>query len=116
MRLEWKLLTALRCWSPQQHLHRDKRKPRRVRPRNSVLLPITFGQGRWSAYVGTGPGINFVHQGVGTTDISFSNFDYETSLNVFSGVRFRNGTFAEVKATLWAPSLPTLRMILGYTF
>ena len=79
-------------------------------------LPITLRQGRWSAYVGTGPGINFVHQGVEHRDFSFSNFDYETSLNVFTGVQFRRGTFAELKATLWAPSVPTLRVIIGYTF
>jgi hypothetical protein len=31
-------------------------------------LPISFRHGRWSAYVGAGPGLNFVHQesGVGT--------------------------------------------------
>jgi hypothetical protein len=79
-------------------------------------LPITFRHGRWSAYVGAGPGLNFVHQGVGRRDISFSNFDYETGLNVFSGMRFRRGTFVEVKTTLWARSVPTLRLIFGYTF
>ena len=79
-------------------------------------LPITFRQGRWSAYAGAGPGLNFIHQGVDKRDISFSNFDYQTGLNVFSGVRLRNGTFAEVKASLWATGVPTLRLILGYTF
>jgi len=79
-------------------------------------LPITFQQGRWSAYVGAGPGLNFVHQGVGTRDISFGNFDYETSFNIFTGVRVRKGAFVEVKTALWAPSVPTLRMIFGYTF
>ena len=79
-------------------------------------LPITFRQGRWSAYVGTGPGLNFIHQGVDKRDISFSNFDYETGLNVFTGVRFRRGTFAEVKTSLWAHGVPTLRMMFGYTF
>ena len=79
-------------------------------------LPITFRQGRWSAYVGAGPGLNFIHQGVGTRDISFSNFDYQTGLNFFTGVRFRRGTFAEVKTSLWAPGVPTLRLMFGYTF
>lgn len=79
-------------------------------------LPVTFRQGRWSAYVGAGPGLNFIHQGVGKRDISFSNFDYQTGLNVFSGVRFRRGTFAEVKTSLWAEGVPTLRMMFGYTF
>ena len=79
-------------------------------------LPITFRQGRWSAYVGAGPGLNFIHQGVGTRDISFSNFDYQTGLNFFAGVRFRRGTFAEVKTSLWAQGVPTLRLMFGYTF
>jgi hypothetical protein len=79
-------------------------------------LPITLRQGRWSAYAGAGTGLNFVHQGVDKSDVSFSNFEYQTGLNVFSGVRFRNGTSAEVKASLWATGVPTLRLILGYTF
>jgi hypothetical protein len=79
-------------------------------------LPISFRQGCWSAYVGAGAGLNFIHQGVGKRDISFSDFNYETGLNFFSGVRFRRGTFAEVKTSLWAPGVPTLRLMFGYTF
>jgi hypothetical protein len=79
-------------------------------------LPISFRHGRWSAYVGAGPGLNFVHQGIGRRDVDFGNFDYDTSLNVFSGLRFRRGTFVEVKTSLWAPAVPTLRLIFGYTF
>ena len=79
-------------------------------------LPITFRQGRWSAYVGAGPGLNFIHQGVGKREISFSDFNYETGLNFFGGVRFRRGTFAEVKTSLWAHGVPTLRLMFGYTF
>ena len=79
-------------------------------------LPISFRQGRWSAYVGAGPGLNFIHQGVDNRDISFSNFNYDTGLNFFSGVRFRGGTFAEVKTSLWAQGVPTLRLLFGYTF
>ena len=79
-------------------------------------LPFSFRHGRWSAYVGAGPGLNFVHQGIGRRDVDFGNFDYDTSLNVFSGLRFRRGTFVEVKTSLWAPAVPTLRLIFGYTF
>ena len=79
-------------------------------------LPISFRHGRWSAYVGAGPGLNFVHQGIGRRDVDFGNFDYDTSFNVFSGLRFRRGTFLEVKTSLWAPAVPTLRLIFGYTF
>lgn len=79
-------------------------------------LPITFRHGRWSAYVGAGPGLNFIHQGVGTRDISFSNFNYETGFNIFSGIQFRRGTFGEVKTSLWANGVPTLRFVFGYNF
>jgi hypothetical protein len=79
-------------------------------------LPINIRHGRWSAYVGAGPSLNFVHQGLERRDVDFGNFEFESGLNVFSGVRFRKGTFAEVKTNLWAHSVPTLRLIIGYTF
>jgi len=79
-------------------------------------LPINIRHGRWSAYVGAGPSLNFVHQGLERREVDFGNFEFESGLNVFSGVRFRKGTFAEVKTNLWAHSVPTLRLILGYTF
>jgi hypothetical protein len=79
-------------------------------------LPINFRHGRWSSYVGAGPSFNFIHQGLERRDIDFGNFEYETGLNVFTGVRFRRGTFVEVKTNLWAHSVPVLRMIFGYTF
>jgi hypothetical protein len=79
-------------------------------------LPVTFREGRWSSYVGAGAGLNFIHQGIGRSDISFSNFEYQTGMNVFTGVKFRRGTFAEVKTSLWARGVPTLRLAFGYTF
>lgn len=79
-------------------------------------LPVSFREGRWSSYVGAGIGLNFIHQGVDKRDISFSNFDYQTGLNLFTGVRFRGGTFAEVKTSLWARGVPTVRLMFGYTF
>jgi hypothetical protein len=42
-------------------------------------LPISFRHGRWSAYVGAGPELNFVHQGIGRRDVDFGNFDSDTS-------------------------------------
>jgi hypothetical protein len=79
-------------------------------------MPINSRHGRWSSYVGAGPSFNFVHQGLERRDVDFGNFEFETGLNVFSGVRFRRGTFVEVKTNLWAHSVPTLRLIFGYTF
>lgn len=79
-------------------------------------LPFTARTGRWSSYVGAGPSLNFVHQGLERRDIDFGNFDYETGFNIFTGLQFRRGTFAEVKTSLWAHPVPTLRLIFGYTF
>jgi hypothetical protein len=79
-------------------------------------LPLNFRHGRWSSYVGAGPALNFIHQGLERREIDFGNFEYDTGLNVFAGVRFRRGTFVEVKTSLWAKSVPTLRLIFGYTF
>jgi hypothetical protein len=83
--------------------------------------PITSRRGDWSSYIGAGPSLNFIHQSFQTRageqrDISFSNFDYQTGFNIFTGVQFRSGTFFEVKTSLWAHPSPTLRLILGYNF
>jgi hypothetical protein len=79
-------------------------------------LPINLRHGRWSTYVGAGPSLNFVHQGLERREVDFGNFEFESGLNIFTGVRFRRGTFVEAKTNLWAHSVPTLRLIFGYTF
>ena len=80
-------------------------------------LPLSARQGRWSAYVGGGPSMNFIHQNFEHgRDIDFGNFDYETGLNVLTGIQFRKGTFFEVKTSLWSRPAPTMRLIFGYTF
>jgi len=80
-------------------------------------LPITARQGRWSAYAGAGPALNFIHQSFnGSRSFSFGSFDYETGLNVLTGFQSRRGTFVELKTSLWSHPAPTLRLIVGYTF
>lgn len=80
-------------------------------------LPVTARHGRWSAYVGGGPSLNFIHQNFqGGRDIDFGNFDYETGLNILSGLQFRKGTFFEVKTSLYSRPAPVMRLIFGYTF
>jgi hypothetical protein len=80
-------------------------------------LPITARQGRWSAYAGAGPALNFIHQSFsGPRKINFRNFDYETGFNVLAGLQSRRGTFVELKTSLWSHPAPTLRLIVGYTF
>jgi hypothetical protein len=83
-------------------------------------LPISARQGRWSAYIGAGPGFNFLHQnfqsGTGGNRIDFGEFHSDTGLNILGGVRFRRGTFVELKTTVYSNPAPTLRLIFGYNF
>jgi hypothetical protein len=82
-------------------------------------LPISPARGRWSAYVGGGPGFffsdqNFERAAEGDRDINFDDFDFNAGLNVFTGIEFRNGFFMEAKTTVYAS--PHLRLIVGYNF
>jgi hypothetical protein len=84
-------------------------------------LPISSRQGRWSAYFGAGPALNFINQDFErskgeSSGVSFSDFTYDTGFNVLTGLQFRKGTFFELKTSLWSKPAPTLRLIFGYTF
>jgi hypothetical protein len=84
-------------------------------------LPISPRQGRWSAYIGAGPGFTFLHQSFQSTqgqgrNIDFGNFDFNTGFNILTGVQFRRGTFFEVKSSVYSRPAPTLRLIFGYNF
>jgi hypothetical protein len=73
--------------------------------------------GNWTPYVGAGPAMIFIHQSLnGGRNISFSNFDYETGLNVLAGMQSRKGTFVELKTSLYSGPAPKLRLIIGYNF
>jgi hypothetical protein len=84
-------------------------------------LPISPRRGRWSPYIGAGPGFTFLHQnferkaGSGR-DIDFGQFDFDTGLNILTGVQFRRGTFVEIKSSVYSRPAPTLRLIFGYNF
>jgi hypothetical protein len=81
-------------------------------------LPISTRGGRWSAYIGAGPGFNFLHQNFEEQEdgIDFGDFDYQTGFNILSGVQFRRGTFFEVKTSIYSRPAPVLRLIFGYNF
>jgi hypothetical protein len=73
--------------------------------------------GNWTPYVGGGPAMIFIHQSLNQgRDISFSNFDYETGLNVLAGMQSRKGAFVELKTSLYSGPAPKLRVIVGYNF
>jgi len=83
-------------------------------------LPISSRRGRWSAYFGLGPGFNFLHQNFernnGGSRIDFGEFHSDTGLNILGGLRFRSGTFVELKTSVYSNPAPTLRLIVGYNF
>jgi hypothetical protein len=84
-------------------------------------LPIRARRQNWSAYVGAGPALTFLHQsferqqGQGR-NIDFGNFDFDTGFNILTGVRLRRGTFVEIKTSLYARPAPTFRLIFGKDF
>jgi hypothetical protein len=79
-------------------------------------LPMTSRFEQSSMYFGAGPAFNFAQQSFGHNDISFSDFRYDSALNILVGVQRRSGLFAEVKASVFANPAPSLRLIVGYTF
>ena len=83
-------------------------------------LPVVSRRAAWSAYIGAGPGLTFLHQNFERTagegrNIDFGNVDYDTGFNILTGV-LRRGTFFEVKTSLYSRPAPTLRFIFGYNF
>ena len=79
-------------------------------------MPITSRTGRWDMYVGGGPAFNFAEQSFGNRDVSFSDFRYDSALNILVGVQYRSGMFAEVKSSIYADPAPSFRLIFGYNF
>jgi len=91
-----------------------------INPEVIYRLPISSRQGRWSAYVGVGPGFNFLHQNFDRNEdgkrIDFGDFHSDVGLNVLGGIRYRSGMFMELKTTVYSDPSPTLRLIVGYNF
>jgi hypothetical protein len=81
-------------------------------------LPVSSRQARWGAYVGAGPGINFLKQSLTRRDrdVDFSDLDTDVSLNLFGGIQNRNGMFMEMKTSVYADPAPSLRLIVGFNF
>jgi hypothetical protein len=92
-----------------------------LNPEMIYRLPISSRRGRWSSYIGGGPGFNFVHQNfsaaTGTGQrVDFSDFHSAVGLNILGGIRFRSGVFTELKTSVYSRPSPTLRLIVGYNF
>jgi len=84
-------------------------------------LPISSRQGRWTSYVGAGPGFSFIHQNFEAVSgegnrVDFGDFHSDVGLNILGGVRYRSGMFTELKASVYSRPAPVLRLIIGYNF
>jgi hypothetical protein len=92
-----------------------------INPEFIYRLPVTARHGRWSAYVGAGPGFNFVHQNFerrtgDDRDIDFGDFHSDVGFNILGGMQNRNGMFMELKTSIYTSPSPTLRLMVGYNF
>ncbi len=93
-----------------------------VNPEVVYRLPVSARDGRWAAYVGAGPGFNFVHQNFKRDGdepgkrIDFGEFKSDIGLNILGGLRYRSGMFVELKTSVYTEVSPTLRLIVGYNF
>jgi hypothetical protein len=79
-------------------------------------MPLTSRFEKWGVYFGGGPAFNFAEQSFGRNEISFSDFNYDSALNVLIGIQYRSGLFAEMKTSVYANPAPSLRLLVGYTF
>ncbi len=79
-------------------------------------LPITSRFSKYGVYFGGGPAFNFAEQSFGHNELSFSDFRYDSALNILIGIQYRSGLFAEVKSSVYANPAPSFRMLVGYTF
>jgi hypothetical protein len=79
-------------------------------------LPFTLGARRY-VYFGIGPGFNFVDQSLTKgQSVNFSDFNYDSALNVLLGIQSRSGLFAELRTSIYARPAPVFRMTVGFTF
>jgi hypothetical protein len=87
-----------------------------IAPELIYRIPFTVGAKKY-VYFGGGPGFNFVQQtferGQG---VNFSDFHYDSALNILLGIQHRGGLFVEMKTSVYATPAPVLRFIVGYSF
>jgi hypothetical protein len=85
-------------------------------------LPGVPRSAAWSPYIGGGPNVGFSHRGFEaetTTGVTRNRFDFsdtsfEGGMNFITGVRRRNGTFFEMKATAYGVS--NVGLLVGFNF
>ena len=96
------------------------------------FLPGLPRSSAWFPYVGGGPNLGLSHRGfeaevdtgtetktatgtvVSRNRFDFGDTDFEGGMNFITGVRRRNGTFFEMKATAYGVS--NVRLLVGFNF
>jgi hypothetical protein len=69
----------------------------------------------WAPYVGGGMSFGFSHEGFSPDDgRDFDDLDSNGGLSLLAGVERPSGLMFELKTTLY--TVPTFRMLLGFTF
>ena len=88
-----------------------------------VVYNVPFGPRtlRWF-YVGGGPGFNFVKRdfavpsGNPGNNVNLSEFNYDATLNILAGIKYRAGWWAEFRSSVYASRAPVVHLVVGYTF
>jgi hypothetical protein len=86
---------------------------------NAEMIYHVPREGKWDFYFGGGPAFNFVQRDLSRptgADVGFSDFHYDSALNILVGAQFRSGMFTEVKTSLYASPAPIFRILVGYNF
>ena len=77
-----------------------------INPEIIYRLPVTARAGKWSSYVGFGPGFNFVNQSFESGEDRFGEFHSAIGLNLLGGLQNRSGLFVELKASVYSEPRP----------
>ena len=83
-----------------------------------ILFRPPFGpRGAHWFYFGGGPGFNFVQRSFSANNVSYySNFNFDTTLNLVAGVQWRMGMYTELRTAVFSQQVPVVRFVVGYTF
>jgi len=91
-----------------------------LNPEVVYRLPLAARDGRWTTYVGGGPGFNFIHQSFnrtgGGSSVNFHALHDDATLNILGGIQHRSGLFTELKTSVYAQTAPVLSFTIGYHF
>jgi hypothetical protein len=91
-----------------------------------VQYQLPQSSGKWTTFIGAGPGFNFSKKsfteegtsessdGSSTDRFSFSDLDFDSGFNIVIGIQSKNGMFIELRSTAY--SEPHVRFMLGFNF